>query len=296
MKQITVQQALPCLADKFVIELANSIQVSQDHIRVQESRLTKFMPRLLDGFTGKTAKHQAQIDKNLQSGLNSAFEWLNALTKEVQIGFLAIETASKKIDALNEDMIELIDYSDETRQMLYQLSQNLHQKYDDLNARILHIEAESRAERQINLLFDTWEVGFLNHLPITTRLYICLERLYFGDFGDYYRQYQHTSPKVVTDLLQLIQLKAIKQLNQDAGLKTEAYWPTIQWLHGSQSPDADFSQALVFMGDWTNVQHHAFCYTASQRPSELPLYLPRILTANKLAQRSIQEMFTGRIL
>lgn len=295
MRNTSLKETLPCLADKFVIELANSIQVNQDHIRVQESRLGK-AARLMDAFTGQSATRQTQINTNLQTGLNSAFEWLDTLTKETQLGFLAIQTANEKIIQLNEGMIELIDYSAETRQLLNQLSKNLHQKCDYLHDRIQHIEAESRAERQINLLFDKWEAGLFSHLPIMSRLYISLEQLFFGDFGDYHRQYRTSSPKVVTDLLESIQIKAIKQLNQDAELKHSAFMPTIKWLNESEALTTDFNQALEFMGDWTNPDSQAFIYTASQRPSELPLYLPRILTAETLAKRSTQEMFTGRTI
>ncbi len=295
MKHNNLKEILPCLADKFVIELANSIQVSKDHISMQESRLD-LASRLVDAVTGDSAKRQTHINKDLQSGLDSAFDWLNALTKEVKLSFLAIQTANEKITQISEGMLDLTDYSVETRNLLNQLSKSLHQKCDHLHERIQHIEAESRAERQINLLFDKWGAGRFNHLPIMSRLYVCLEQLYFGDYGDYYRQYRTSSPRIVTDLLESIQVKAIKQLNKDAELKHNEFMPTISWLSEPEILSTDLKDALEFMGDWANSDNQAFIYTASQRPTELPLYLPRILTAETLAKRSTHEIFTGRII
>ncbi len=100
MKHNNLKEILPCLADKFVIELANSIQVSKDHISMQESRLD-LASRLVDAVTGDCAKRQTHINKDLQSGLDSAFDWLNALTKEVKLSFLAIQTANEKITQIS---------------------------------------------------------------------------------------------------------------------------------------------------------------------------------------------------
>jgi hypothetical protein len=91
--QSEISKIMPCIVDKFVIEIANSIQVSQDHVRVQSTRLGK-VARLVDGFTGAGAKRQQQINQNLTTGLNSAFEWLNTLTKELTLGFSAIQVAN----------------------------------------------------------------------------------------------------------------------------------------------------------------------------------------------------------
>ena len=52
--QSELSEIMPCIADKFVIDIANSIHVSQDHIRVHSNRLNN-MSRLIDSLTGAPA-------------------------------------------------------------------------------------------------------------------------------------------------------------------------------------------------------------------------------------------------
>ena len=142
-----VSQLLPCLADKFVIEIANSIQVSQDHVRVQSTRLGK-VARLVDSFTGVGAKRQQQINQNLTTGLDAAFEWLNSLTKELTLGFSAIQLANQKITEVQDAVTDLAGFSIETRYLLEELSVNLHGRCDRLDQRVSLLEAENKAERR----------------------------------------------------------------------------------------------------------------------------------------------------
>jgi hypothetical protein len=48
------------------------------------------------------------------------------------------------------------------------------------------------------------------------------------------------------------------------------------------------------MGDWTDPDKIPFNYFASQQPEQLSLYLPRILTSEKLTSHSLNEMFGVR--
>ena len=294
-EMLVVQKILPCIADKFVIEIANSIQVSQDHVRVQSSRLGK-IARLVDGFTGTGIKRQQQINQNITTGLNATFEWLNTLTEELTLSFSAIQVANQKIIEVQDAVTDLAEFSIETRCLLEELSVNLHGRCDNLDQRLSLVEAENKAERQITLLFKQWKAHEFDQLSPLLRLYTVLERLYWGDFGDYYRQYyqDHKAQKSLQDLKQCVRLEAIERLQMDTGIGKNDFLHPLQWAEKNREFSPDLKETYAYMGDWTDADKIPLNYFASQQPEQLSLYLPRILTAEKLASYSLNEMFGGR--
>lgn len=290
-----VSQLLPCLADKFVIEIANSIQVSQDHVRVQSTRLGK-VARLVDSFTGVGAKRQQQINQNLTTGLDAAFEWLNSLTKELTLGFSAIQLANQKITEVQDAVTDLAEFSIKTRYLLEELSVNLNGRCDRLDQRVSLLEAENKAERQITLLFKQWEAHDFDQVSPLLRLYTVLERLYWGDFGEYYRKYhlKNEAKKSVQDLKQRIRLEVIQCLQKDMSIGKNDFLHPLQWAKQSIEFNPDLKETYAYMGDWTDIDKMPLNYFASQQPEQLSLYLPRILTAEKLANHSLHEMFGVR--
>ncbi|QOW47664.1 MULTISPECIES: diguanylate cyclase regulator RdcB family protein [Acinetobacter] len=290
-----VLEVLPCIADKFVIEIANSIQVSQDHVRVQSKRLGK-VARLVDGFTGAGQQRQQQINQNMTTGLNAAFDWLNALTCELSLGFTAIKVVNQKITEVQNAVTDLAEFSFETRHQLQQLSINLRDRCDGLDERLSLVEAEIGAERQITLLFKQWETGSFAHISPLLRLYTVLERLYWGEFGSYYRQYNTNfkAEKTIQNLKERICLEAIQCLKKDKQIDHEEFFHPLQWAESPKALDTDVIESYAYMGDWAHVDRMPIHYFASQQPEQLSLYLPRVLTAEGLARSSLDEMFGVR--
>lgn len=293
--QSEISKIMPCIADKFVIEIANSIQVSQDHVRVQSDRLSK-TSRLVDGFTGAGAKRQQQINQNLTTGLDAVFEWLNTLTKEVILGFSAIQIANKKITEVQNAVTDLAEFGIETRYLLEELSVSLHDRCDGLDQRLSLVEAENKAERQITLLFKQWAAHDFEQLSPLLKLYTVLERLYWGDFGDYYRRYhqKNEAKKSIQDLKHRIRLEAMQHLQMDVGIGKNDFLHPLQWAKQNKILSLGLKETYVYMGDWADMDKMPFSYFASQQPEQLSLYLPRILTAEKLAKHSLDEVFGGR--
>lgn len=291
-----IQATIPCLADKFVIEICNSLNVNQDHIQTQQNQQTK-LSRLWGAWTGESHRRQTQVNQNFHSSLDATLEWLQALTKEVSVGFEAIKTANQAIIDVSEGLVQLTDYSVETRHKLEQLTQELRYQCDHFNHRLHNLEAEARAERQINLLFERWSVGEFNHLPIAVRQYVILERLYWGDFGDYYRQYRSHAKSACTDLLSMIKIRSTKQLKQDADLEKCGFACLHYWFGGNSASyeSTPIDEALKFMADWSDPDIYPVAHMSAYRPKTLSLHLPRILTPERLAIRSTQEFFDGRI-
>ncbi|MDQ8936250.1 diguanylate cyclase regulator RdcB family protein [Acinetobacter rudis] len=293
--QSEISKIMPCIADKFVIEIANSIQVSQDHVRVQSSRLGK-VARLVDSFTGAGQQRQQQINQNMTMGLNATCDWLNALTSELALGFSAIQVANQKIIEVQDAVTDLAEFSMETRDLLSQLSANLHLRCDELDQRLSLVEAENKAERQITLLFKQWETHGFEQLSPLLRLYTVLERLYWGDFGDYYKYYHQdiTAQKTIRDLTERICLEATQRLLADKQSNKNDFFHPLQWAEQPEVLSLDLKESYAFMGDWAIADKMPINHFASQQPDQLSLHLPRVLTAEGLARCSLNEMFGVR--
>ena len=293
--QSEISKIMPCIADKFVIEIANSIQVSQDQVRVQSARLGK-VSRLVDSFTGAGQRRQQQVNQNMATGLNATFDWLNTLTQELTLGFKALEIADLKIREVQDAVSDLAGFSIETQDLLSELSANLHGRCDQLDQRLSMVEAENKAERQITLLFKQWEMGEFDQLSPLLRLYTVLEQLYWGDFGAYYQQYHQVqqAKKTVLDLKESIRLDAVKHLQADKKSNKDDFFHPLQWAEQPKVLSLDLKESYAFMGDWAVADKMPINHFASQQPEQLSLYLPRILTADRLASYSLNEIFGGR--
>ena len=69
-----VCQILSSLPEKFVVDFANGIDVTSDHLRVQRER-TGVFARLYDGFTGQGARRNAAIQASLADGVEASLKW-----------------------------------------------------------------------------------------------------------------------------------------------------------------------------------------------------------------------------
>ena len=121
--------------------------------------------------------------------------------------------------------------------------------------------------------------------------------MYWGDFGDYSRQYQsdHNAKTLIQDLKQRIRLEAIQRLQVDTSIGKNDFLHPLQWAkHNDRELSLDLKETYAYMGDWTDPDKIPFNYFASQQPEQLSLYLPRILTSEKLTSHSLNEMFGVR--
>ena len=289
----TLMQTMPALADKAVIELINSINVVNDHNNVQKNRTGK-LSRIVDTITGGGARRQNAINENLASGLSAVAQEIEVIIKNQTVGFYAIQQANEKIHTLNETLTETIDFSIETRQMLSQLAMDLNKRCDALDKKIHSLDLNQQATTQIDHLFTKWAAGKLNMLSPMSRLYVVLDELYWGEFGNYYRQRRNHSDKV-NKLISIIENKAIIQLTRDMKITTESSVPTSLWFETPKALSVDLHEGLQFLGDWTNDFQHPLAHYASQLLEKPPALIPLNLKANSVVTASFEEIFEERV-
>lgn len=293
--QIIIKKTLPCIEDKFAIEIVNSINVSKDHVRVQSDRLGK-LSRFVDSINGAGAKRQSLVNKNLTTGLDSALAWLNVLTKELNVGFEALNKVNREITKLNESLETVVDFSIDMKNQLDDLSSELQGKCKNLNDRLTFLEAQSNADRQITLLFQKWQAHEFDQISPLQRLYSVLEQLYWGDYGEFYRVHSSDkkASKSIKDFKDQIRVSAIQCLSQDMNINKRDFLHPSQWQAHSADLSLDVIDSFRFMGDWTTPRLPVN-YFASQQPDELPLFLPRAMTAEQLCVKATNERF-GRMI
>lgn len=285
-----VCQLLTCLPEKFVVDFANGIDVARERQRYMTGR-TDFFSRLYDGFTGQSARHQAEINANLTVGVEGALLWLQDLSESLARSNHAIVQIHARVNGLKHDMAQLIDYSVATRQTLNLLSQRLDERCDALDQQVARIDILQQAHLHLDGVFSKWGAGRFNGLSLSGRCYAALEELRWGAFGDYC---QTVSGQERQQQLERLANLAIIQLNQDARLaQGERIATRERWLARPASNVAwhDGEEAVRYLGDWTDPQSAPFSYAVSQMPEELPLHLPRLGSAQRMTEGMISELF-----
>lgn len=289
-------QAFPSLPEKFVVDFANGIAVTRDHLRVQNER-TGMGQRLWDGLTGKAHRRQAGINASLADGVDGALRWLTELSGAVAHSNTALSRVQARVQALQDNLAQLAHYSADTRDLLSQLDQRLSTQTEALGREVARLSIEQRAERHLSQVFDKWAAGTLRMLPPLARLSASLEDLYWGDFGSLC-QARH-DPVLCASLLRQLAHKAIIQLNKDVTdtngrlgerLDTQ-YWLAPPETVPGPVPTHDALDALQYLGDWAKPDTHPFSHCVTQRPGTLPLQVPRLMAAERAAHALVKERF-----
>ncbi|MDD4929899.1 MAG: diguanylate cyclase regulator RdcB family protein [Gallionella sp.] len=287
-------QVLSSLPEKFIVDFANGIDVARDHLRVQRQR-TGMGARFYDGFTGQGARRQAEINASLIDGVEGSLIWLGELTESLALSNYAIVKVNERLSVITQNVTTLAHYSANTRQQLQKLSTDLNKRCDQLSQQIDRIDFEQRAERQLEQVFNKWSAGRFNTFSLAGRCYAAMEELRWGVFGDYCRVHDN---QIRQGFLGDLANRAISQLTNDARIEAAERSDMTFWLAKptarTQLPDA--TDALAYLGDWSNSEVQPFVFSISQLPEQRPLKFPNRCNANRLAPALVSELFSEQYL
>lgn len=292
-------QTLSCLPEKFVVDFANGIDVARDHLRVQRGH-TSFFKRMYDGFTGQAARRQTEINASLADGVEASLEWLCELSESLAHSNLAIAQVNDRVTALTGNVARLVHHSADTRERLQALAHRLDARMHDMAQEIGRIDFIQKAQLNVDMTFSKWEAGHFASLSPAARCYAALEELRWGALGDYCRS-PHNNPRQCRDFMQMVADRATKQLAEDAaiGLQSPVAMADV-WLE--QPPvrqgtgGDDLRQALAYLADDMRADIAPFVSSATLRPARLPLAVPRIAQARRVAEAMVQEVFPKEVM
>lgn len=285
-------QVLSSLPEKFIVDFANGIDVARDHLRVQRQR-TGMGARLYDGFTGQGSRRQAEINASLIDGLEGSLIWLGELTESLALSNYAIVQVNERLSVITQNVTTLAHYSADTRHQVEKLSIHFNQRCDSLTQKIDQIDFEQRAARQFNSVFLKWEAGHFNTFSLAGRCYAAMEELRWGVFGDYCRVYNnHIRQGFLGDLAN----RAISQLTNDARIEAADRSDMKFWLAKPTGRTllSDATEALAYLGDWSNPEAQPFVFSITQLPEQRPLDFPNRCNANRLAPALVSELFPAQ--
>lgn len=285
-------QILTCLPEKFVVDFANGIDVTQDHLHTQRARGGTFQ-RLYDGLTGQGHKRQNEINANLAKGVEASLQWLTELTESLAHSNLALAQVNDRVNSLKGDTALIAHYSADTRQRLDALAVRLDERCHEIEQELNRIDFTQLASLNLDRVFNRWKAGRFQSFSLAGRCYAALEELRWGDFGDFCRarpQDVQTS-KFLEDLSNRI----ISQLAEDSCRKRSDRLAIGRWLEPPTGrlviPDAQ--AALAYLGDSFRPDSKPFIFTVSQAPEQLPLEVPRIGSAERVGEALLAEVFEG---
>lgn len=284
-------EVLTCLPEKFVVDFANGIVVTRDHVRVQQNR-TGYFARLYDGFSGQGARRQIEINASLADGVEGALTWLTELTESLAKSNFALAKVNERVATIYGAVTTLANYSVETHNRLADLSRSLNARVDQLSSEIARVAFEQRAERQLEHVFNRWAAGRFGTFSYAGRCYSALEELRWGVFGDFCRNSKGT--RVREEFLDDLTNRVIQQLVAEKGAcQAGGRAPVDEWIAfpSGRSSIPGAPEALAYMGDWSEPDQHPFVFTVSQHPQALPLAVPRLWSTERLAEALVSEVF-----
>lgn len=277
-QEVPITKEIPAILDKFVVDFANGIDVVNDHVRVQKTR-TGLFSRMLDSITGNGPKRQHAINEQLSTGLESALKWLTELNNDVAQSYRAITLVNERVTHLQNCVVELADYSADTRKLFENFAAKTEKRLSLLESRL-------DAHEHKNSVINQWKAGRFNGLSAYAQCHLALQLLNWGDWGNWWRmQDDMTKRKKYEDLKN----ECVIALAESMKLKTHQRANINQWLLSS-SNNPELIQANQYLGDIGDTKQNPYIYTASQDFKELPLCITLSANAPRLVNPLVNEV------
>lgn len=145
------------------------------------------MARLYDGFSGQGTRRQTEINASLLDSVTASLTWLQELSVSLARSNLAITQVKDRIAKLQNSLIDIANYSADTRIQLDNLSIALNNRCNDLQQELERIDLIQQANIHMDQIFSRWESRKLASLSLAGQCYGVLEELRWGFFGDLIR-------------------------------------------------------------------------------------------------------------
>ncbi len=289
-------KTLSCLPEKFIVDFANGIDVTRDHLRVQRGR-TDVFSRLYDGFTGQGSRRQAEINASLADGVEASLNWLCELSESLAQSNLAIAQVNDRVTFLTGNVAQLAHFSADTRQQLESLAHRMDVRMQGMAEEIARIDFIQKAQLNVDAAFSKWAAGSFSALSPASRCYAALEELRWGALGDYCRKYR--GQRQCREFMQMVTHRAIVQLEKDAALNQRTPVDMVGvWLTAPpvrKANGGDLQQALGYMADGMAEETAPFVTSAMQKRPVSPA-VPLIARAERVADAMVREVFPREVL
>lgn len=283
-------KTLTCIPEKFIVDFANGIDVSGDHLQVQRQR-SSFFSRCFDGFTGNGARRQGEINASLIESVEGSLKWLTELSRDLVSNNYAIIQVKDRVTKLTSQVTELALYSEKTRQRLDSLAQELDERMLHLGEEVARIDFNQKVIMHLDQVFHKWAAGRFIAFSPAGRCYAAIEELRWGSFGDYCRI--HTGSERNNFIEQVVD-RATVQLTRDVDIAISSRLGVYDhWLKLPRNREqySDWHDALTYLATDFEIEAVPLISTITQKLPERLGRVPLIANASRIAETIVCEVF-----
>jgi virulence-associated protein VapD len=246
----TLTRDHPQLTEKSLIDFVNGLEVIDDHIRLRETSNNKFISRVWGDLNGENALRQQTIDQHVTESLKTVSTWLQCLQQQQIQSDLAIAKIGEKLLETRQGIMVLLE---KHNNLQYQVDEilismdSIKEKYSQLSIRIEQVDDGRLATQHLEYIFDKWAAGRLNHYPMLIRLFLVFDELYWGDFGNYCRQFGLVH-REIQRLIEQVHNKALIQLKNDGANNQIIDWQA-DIKYALQNLSIEHREVIVYLTD-----------------------------------------------
>ena len=164
-----LQNRIPTVSDKALINLVNGIQVNKDMIRYHKNR--GFFGKLFDKFDGSDRKRRVLLDGNIIAGQEALHNWVLELTDSLNISQIALEVTQKSLLEARNAIRNQKQCLQVQEEKLNQLVEQINTRINNIETRLRQLEIRVTANEDLDRIITAWAAGqTYNNLPWTIQV------------------------------------------------------------------------------------------------------------------------------
>lgn len=239
----------PQLTEKALIDFINGLEVTDDHIRVQNNVNSGFLSRTWSSINGESALRQNTINQHFGESLKTVSVWLENLQHQTIQSDLALIKVSEKLKETRTGLMMMLERHQSLKYQVDEIIvqiEDMKNHHQQLSARLELVDCGRLATQHMNAVFDKWKAGGFRHFPILTRLFLVYDELYWGDFGHYCRQcgLEH---REIKRLVEQVQNKSLIQLESEWQKSNSPYLWENDTKNQLQNLNTDYREMIVYL-------------------------------------------------
>ncbi|HAG85024.1 MAG TPA: hypothetical protein DCL61_28710 [Cyanobacteria bacterium UBA12227] len=286
----TLAQNHPQLSEKAIVDYINGLEVINDQVNVSRQIISSasFLNKILDSITGKNQQRQLIINQNVVTSLEVISVWLQELEYYKIDNDIVITQLISKLGKVRDVAIRLDGKIHEVDDRIVELQNKAGLEFIKLNERVHRAEAQNH----VDLVVAKWKNELWTHYPILVSLFLCIDELYWGDFGTYCRSANDL--KKVNDLVGYLRNLVLDVVKSNLDMSRNDLFIVFELLKPIAELPNEQTEMLAYLCDWANLKAAPFTwsihgYATSHTPSYVYKDFPIVINATRLFDRLLGE-------
>lgn len=156
-----LQNRIPTVSDKALINLVNGIQVNKDIIRYRKNR--GFFGNLFDKLDGSNSKRRILLDGNIIAGQEALHNWVLELTDSLKVSQVALEVTQKSLLEARNAIRNQKQCLQTQEEKLAQLAEQINTRINNIETRLRQLEIRIAANEDLDRIITAWSAAQTYH-------------------------------------------------------------------------------------------------------------------------------------